>query len=364
MLKWVLVCGLLLFCLHHDQQARARDRARDTVLDVAGDALARISSNSQNAIPDSVLNAAKCFIVVPSLPRGTGEISAPAVASCRDGSDWRAPLSLIFSGRLGQQAPAVLLVLVMTDKGASAVRARQITIQKRQGKAPLVSTAPILTQFDLTSDYMTYEASDTGMLAASGAAGSFRASQSTLGPPGGTSAAKYEASLQSFVNTIVPTGIVIHHTAFIGSEKLPSGERDVDRYHQQRGFQIYCSGRVYHVAYHYLILPDGRVQHGRPERCEGAHARGYNAYLGISVIGDFSTRDDQLGKKRPKTPTAKQLNAMVKLCRMLRQKYKIPLQHVLRHSDIASTDCPGDRFPFDKFMQRLKAEDTRAVSKR
>jgi len=361
MLKWVLVCGLLLFCLHHDQQARARD----TVLDVAGDALARISSNSQNAIPDSVLNAAKCFIVVPSLPRAAGEISTPAVASCRDGSDWRAPLSLIFSGRLGQKAPAVLLVLVMTDKGASAVRARQITIQKRQGKAPLVSTAPILTQFDLTSDYLTYEASDTGMLAASGAAGSFRASQSTLGPPGGPSAAKYEASLQSFVNTIIPTGIVIHHTAFIGSEKLPSGERDVDRYHQQRGFQIYCSGQVYHVAYHYLILPDGRVQHGRPERCEGAHARGYNAYLGISVIGDFSTRDDQLGKKRPKTPTAKQLNALVKLCRMLRQKYKIPLQHVLRHSDIASTDCPGDRFPFNEFMRRLKAaEDTRAASKR
>jgi hypothetical protein len=360
MLKWVLVCGLLLFCLHHDEQARARD----TALDVAGDALARISSNSQNAIPDSVLNAAKCFLVVPSLPRATGEISAPAVASCRDGSDWRAPLSLTFSGRLGKQAPAVLLVLVMTDKGASAVRARQITIQKRQPKAPLVSTAPILTQFDLTSDYMTYEASDKGMLAASGAAGSFRASQSTLGPPGGTSAAKYEASLQSLVNTIVPTGIVIHHTAFIGSEKLPSGERDVDRYHQQRGFQIYCAGKVYHVAYHYLILPDGRVQHGRPERCEGAHARGYNAYLGISVIGDFSTRDNQLGKKRPKTPTAKQLNALVKLCRMLRHKYKIPLQHVLRHSDIASTDCPGDGFPFNKFMRRLEAEDTRAVSKR
>ncbi len=359
MLKWVLVCGLLLFCLRHDEQARARD----TVLDVAGDALARISSNSQNAIPDSVLNAAKCFIVVPSLPRATGKVSAPAVASCRDGSDWRAPLSLIFSGRLGQQAPAVLLVLVMTDKGASAVRARQITIQ-RQRKAPLVSTAPIVTQFDLTSDYMTYEASDKGMLAASGAAGSFRASQSNLGPPGGTSAARYEASLQSFVNTIVPTGIVIHHTAFIGSEKLPSGERDVDRYHQQQGFQIYCFGQVYHVAYHYLILPDGRVQHGRPERCEGAHARGYNAYLGISVIGDFSTRDNQLGKKRPKTPTAKQLNALIKLCRMLRQKYKIPLQHVLRHSDIASTDCPGDRFPFNEFMRRLEAEDTRAVSKR
>ena len=361
MLKWVFVCGLLLFCLHHDQQARARD----TVLDVAGDALARISGNSQNAIPDSVLNAAKCFIVVPSLPRATGEISAPAVASCRDGSDWRAPLSLIFSGRLGKQAAAVLLVLVMTDKGAAAVETRQITIPRRQLKAPLVSTAPLLTQFDLTSEYMTYEASDTGILAASGAAGSFRASQSTLGLPGGTSAAKYEASLQSFVNTIVPTGIVIHHTAFIGSEKLPSGEKDVDRYHQQRGFQIYCSGRVYHVAYHYLILPDGRVQHGRPERCEGAHARGYNAYLGISVIGDFSTRDSQLGKKRPKTPTERQLNALVELCRMLRQKYKIPLQHVLRHSDIASTDCPGDRFPFNEFMRRLKAaEDTRAASKR
>jgi len=40
----------------------------------------------------------------------------------------------------------------------------------------------------------------------------------------------------------------------------------------------------------------------------------------------------------------------------LRQKYRNPLQHVVRHSDIASTDCPGDRFPFNRLLSRLEAE--------
>ena len=172
--------------------------------------------------------------------------------------------------------------------------------------------------------------------------------------------AKYEASLRSFVNTIVPTGIVIHHTALIASEELPKGAKDVDEYHQQRGFEIYCFGQVYHIAYHYLILPNGTIKHGRPERCEGAHARGYNSYLGISVIGDFSSRDNPTGKKGPERPTPKQLQAVVELCRMLRQTYKIPLQHVVRHSDIASTDCPGDQFPFNQVLRRLEAERNRA----
>src|SRR5213076_2584757 len=154
----------------------------------------------------------------------------------------------------------------------------------------------------------------------------------------GRGRATYESALMSLFNRIVPTGIVIHHTAVLPRATAPPANTgEVDRYHESRGFEIVCEGRVYHVAYHYLILPDGLVQAGRPERCEGAHARGYNSYLGISVVGDFSSRDHSKPNNTPEKPSAKQFEALVELCRMLRQKYNIPLQHVVRHSDIAST---------------------------
>src|SRR5437868_8940756 len=66
---------------------------------------------------------------------------------------------------------------------------------------------------------------------------------------------QYLSSLTSFFNTIMPTGIVVHHPALIPSETaLPRRERDVDKYHETRGFEITCFGHISHAAYHYIIL--------------------------------------------------------------------------------------------------------------
>lgn len=158
---------------------------------------------------------------------------------------------------------------------------------------------------------------------------------------------KYSAALVSFFNTIVPTGIIIHHTATISDEgRVPTSERELDQYHQTRGFNVLCYGKEYHVAYHYLVLTDGKIQQGRPERCEGAHALGYNSYLGISVAGDFSSVDNRRGAKGLSRPTPRQVQSVIQLCRKLRHQYHIPMQHILRHSDVAPTKCPGNNFPF------------------
>jgi N-acetyl-anhydromuramyl-L-alanine amidase AmpD len=129
--------------------------------------------------------------------------------------------------------------------------------------------------------------------------------------------------------------------------------REVDRFHAKKAFEILCEGRRYHVAYHYLILPNGQTQAGRPERCEGAHAEGYNAYLGISVVGDFSSRDNPRGQHGSMRPTKQQFASLVMLSRQLRARYHIPLHRVVRHSDVARTECPGDRFPFRQFLAEL-----------
>jgi N-acetyl-anhydromuramyl-L-alanine amidase AmpD len=109
------------------------------------------------------------------------------------------------------------------------------------------------------------------------------------------------------------------------------------------------------LVYHYIILPDGTVQQGRPEYCQGAHAQGYNSYIGICLVGDFSSRDNPNGERGPTQPSEAQMHALVELSSKLREKYKIPLTAVRRHNDISSnTECPGDRFPFEAFLKMMK----------
>jgi N-acetylmuramoyl-L-alanine amidase len=322
--------------------------------------LDEISKKSQNVVPDAVLNSTKCVVVIPSITGGTVNLSAGGVASCREAAEsWNAPAFVKFNGRGIRAHRTDLLVFVLSDKGVRALRSGELHIggQKRAA-APLVGTTPVTTQVELAAELLTYEGA-AGMLSSSEASGVIRGDANTADPIYNAvprkMTEKYLSSVVSFFNTITATGIVIHHTAVIpGENTAPRSERDIDKYHRARGFEILCFGRVYHVAYHYLIMPNGKVKGGRPERCEGAHAEGYNSYLGISVVGDFSSEDNPTGKKGPPRPSAKQIASLIQLCRRLKDRYNIPLQHIVRHSDISSTKCPGDRFPFRFFLDQLQ----------
>ena len=322
--------------------------------------LDEISTKSQNAVPDAVLNSTKCVVVIPSITGGTVNVGAGGVASCREAADsWSAPAFVKFNGRGIRAQRTDVLVFVLSETGVRALRSGELQIggQKRAA-APLVRTTPVTTQVELSAELLTYEGA-AGVLSSSEASGVIRRdagiSDAVHNAGSRKTIEKYLSSVVSFFNTITPTGIVIHHTAVIpGENRVPRNERDIDKYHQARGFEILCFGRVFHVAYHYLIMPNGRVQAGRPERCEGAHAQGYNSYLGISVVGDFSSEDNPTGEKGPIRPSAKQIASLIQLSRRLRDRYHIPLQHIVRHSDISSTRCPGDRFPFRFVLDQLQ----------
>jgi N-acetylmuramoyl-L-alanine amidase len=329
-------------------------------ISAAAAVLDEISKKSQNAVPDAVLNSTKCVVVIPSVTGGTVNVSADGVASCREAADsWSAPAFIKFNGRGIRAHRTDLLVFILSDTGVRALRSGELQIggQKRAA-SPLVSTTPVTTQVELTAELLTYQGA-AGVLSSSEASGVIRRDADTSDAVHNAvprkTIEKYRSSVVSFFNTITVTGIVIHHTAVIpGEHTVPRSERDIDKYHQARGFEILCFGRVYHVAYHYLIMPNGSVQAGRPERCEGAHAQGYNSYLGISVVGDFSSEDNPTGKKGPARPSAKQIASLIQLCRRLKDRYNIPLQHIVRHSDISSTRCPGDRFPFRSVLDQLQ----------
>ncbi|GIV19167.1 MAG: hypothetical protein KatS3mg023_0918 [Armatimonadota bacterium] len=163
----------------------------------------------------------------------------------------------------------------------------------------------------------------------------------------------------------VPEGILIHHSAtpFRLKGRIVDAKK-IDEMHQKRGFSIVCDGKTYHIGYHYVILPDGRIQPGRPENCPGAHSgNGYynSKYLGICLIGDFDSHGRWNGRRSPKEPTPAQIQALVNLCAKLMQKYDIPLRNVRRHRDVSQTYCPGNHFPYRRVQMLIAQELERRI---
>jgi len=125
--------------------------------------------------------------------------------------------------------------------------------------------------------------------------------------------------------------IVVHHSESEG------GDREFIRYlHVDRnGWQD--------IGYHAIItngLPngnwkaggDGEIQEGRPEKMQGAHARGHNEdSLGVCLIGRFDSE----------VPTHAQISALVKLLLEWCEKYDLDETDIFCHDELNNTDCPG-----------------------
>ncbi len=138
--------------------------------------------------------------------------------------------------------------------------------------------------------------------------------------------------------------LVIHHTASEMGNALT-----VDRAHHHRGF-------MEGLGYHFLIDNGtlgkgvGQIEVGPRwiKQQDGAHcnAAGMNENgIGISLVGNFS---------ETRVP-AEQLEALVFLVNLLKDHYRIPLDHIVRHGDVPgkNTECPGLHFPWREFKSKL-----------
>ncbi len=323
----------------------------------------------QNAVPDAILNRTHCIVVAPN----PGDIG---VASCRRSAEpdqWGPPAVFKISPPFKDVGPSDRLILVLSNRATDALTCSslKLTVPFSVAAGLTVRQTPTVTDADLAHDAVTYRLRRGILMGAQVAATTVVFDQplndalyqrsvtpevlmaaSSVPIKGGKN---FLTVTSSYFNAITPVGIIIHHTAIVpASHKVPKNEREVDEYHAQRGFAIVCFGHVYHVAYHYLIFPDGRIQPGRPERCEGAHARGYNGYLGISLVGDFSSEDNPDGHKGLRQPTHAQIRSLMLLLTRLRRHYRIPVQRILRHADISPTACPGDRLPYKQILAALE----------
>jgi N-acetyl-anhydromuramyl-L-alanine amidase AmpD len=152
-----------------------------------------------------------------------------------------------------------------------------------------------------------------------------------------------------------PQGIVFHHSetpAKVGKVVINALALNRINANDHPNWRTEFEGKVYYIGYHYVILPDGTVEPGRPELCVGTHARKYNNWLGICLVGAFDKRHK--GRWWPWEPTQQQRDALVKLTTDLMLKYNIPIENVRRHIDVNQTYCPGEFFPYQAIMTAVR----------
>ncbi|MBN1493580.1 MAG: N-acetylmuramoyl-L-alanine amidase [Candidatus Omnitrophica bacterium] len=154
------------------------------------------------------------------------------------------------------------------------------------------------------------------------------------------------APLKSFIPLYPNTRwkfIVVHHTASdIGNARL------VNLWHKKRGWEG--------IGYHFIIdngtvgKGDGQIEISPRwiKQMKGAHCKACDmneVAIGVSLVGNFSKT----------LPSAPQMDSLVFLIRELMKYYHIPAQNVIGHRNVlgANTECPGTKFPWEKFKKQI-----------
>jgi len=375
---------LLLLTMFSSPLSANRDHPRKAPVHVPFDVRQSLQSSGQvlldlikpgfNPVPLAILNRTKCVILINS----KGAQTAPGLLSCRlTPNRWSGPVFVSFhsTDEVAASRNRELLVLMVSPRATQSALHGEWKLSRSSGSSPgpLVAAAPGFRESDIKAQAYTYNRTGSQSLAPVELTGPVTIDDSATKALYGKTAKVervltgrthspemangYVKMVDSFFNMITPVGIIIHHSAVLPTTNhVPSDVKQVDDFHRMRGFAVACNGSVFHVAYQYLILPNGQITPGRPENCQGAHAHGYNAYLGIALAGDFSSADNPHGGKGVTKPTPKQLSALQDLCRKIMARYHIPPNNVLRHSDVSQTHCPGDRFDFQNFKRQLIAQ--------
>lgn len=140
--------------------------------------------------------------------------------------------------------------------------------------------------------------------------------------------------------------IVIHHSASPvtvrqGGRTIPVDVGVIREWHLKNGWSD--------IGYHFVILPDGSCQEGRPLFRQGAHCvAGHRNFIGIGIclVGNFSLDE---------VPDA-QLNGLIDKVVELLPAYHLKIEDMELHREVpgAATECPGRYFPEDILRQELR----------
>ena len=140
--------------------------------------------------------------------------------------------------------------------------------------------------------------------------------------------------------------IVIHHSASPvsvrqGGQVVPVNATMIREWHLTKGWSD--------IGYHFVILPDGSCETGRPIYRPGAHCVASNRNfigIGICLVGNFSETEG------PEV----QLAGLVDKVEALMAAYHLNWSDVELHREVpgAATECPGRYFPADLLEKELQ----------
>lgn len=189
-LLMIVVFGFAMAVSHASGQEKAeteRNRVKES-----GDVLKQILDTPDKGIPKSVLNGAKCVIILPSVKKvavGIGGTYGRGVMSCRTGADykgpWSAPIMMASSGgnigfQIGGQATDFVIV-VMNDQGAKSLLKNskvKLGADASVAAGPVGRTAEASTNARMNAQMLSYSRSR-------GVFGGVSLSGATLQPDGG-----------------------------------------------------------------------------------------------------------------------------------------------------------------------------------
>lgn len=152
--------------------------------------------------------------------------------------------------------------------------------------------------------------------------------------------------------------MTVHHTesgATAGGKRVDAAL--IGSWHEARHISGGFSG-AQAAAYHFVILPDGTVQAGRPLNVRGSGTRNLDdnrRSIGVVLVGDFSSKANKNGERMPDRPTAAQLRALTGLALWAFATFDFGPEQVHGHREVATSDCPGDRFDLNALRTRLAA---------
>jgi N-acetylmuramoyl-L-alanine amidase len=140
--------------------------------------------------------------------------------------------------------------------------------------------------------------------------------------------------------------VIIHHSASPthvrrNGQLMPVNAAMIRQWHLKKGWSD--------IGYHFIILPDGICEEGRPLYRPGAHCasaqRNFTG-IGICLVGNFSEIE---------LPDI-QLNGLIDKIEQLLLAYHLTVSDIELHREVpgAATECPGRYFPDDILRQKLR----------
>jgi SH3 domain-containing YSC84-like protein 1 len=166
-MKKIAVLALVVFSLAVCAASGRRDAAMDRV-QTSSTVLSQIMSAPDKAIPDGIMNGAKCIAIVPSDMKASfifGANYGKGVATCRTEQGWSAPVFFIMTGgsfgfQAGGQASDLVLI-IRTDDGMQHLLQSKFKLGADASAAagPVGRDAQAATDLTMRAQILTYSRS-------------------------------------------------------------------------------------------------------------------------------------------------------------------------------------------------------------